>query len=59
MINKKDHPELYAAKLRRFDRLAKKLIAERRRNFKLSDLSPQAVKVKLTRLEAAKEDAEN
>jgi|TARA_X000001036_G_scaffold436732_2_gene480477 hypothetical protein len=59
MINKKDHPELYAAKLRRFDRFAKKLIAERRRNFKLSDLSPQAVKVKLTRLEAAKEDAEN
>ena len=59
MINKKDHPELYAAKLRRLDRTMKKLIAERRRNFKLSDLSPQAVKVKLTRLEAAKEDAEN
>jgi len=56
MINKKDHPELYAAKLRRFDRFAKKLIAERGRNFKLSDLSTQEVKVKLARLESEKEE---
>ena len=56
MINKKDHPELYAAKLRRLDRTMKKLIAERRRNFKLSDLSPQEVKVKLARLKPEKEE---
>ena len=30
MINQKDHPELYAAKLRRLDRTIKKLIAEYR-----------------------------
>ena len=28
MINKKDHPELYAAKLRRLDRTLENLIAE-------------------------------
>ena len=32
MINKKDHPELYAAKLRRLDRTMKKLIAEHHQN---------------------------
>ena len=30
MINQKDHPELYAAKLRRLDRTINKLIAEYR-----------------------------
>ena len=30
MINQKDHPELYAAKLRRLDRAINKLIAEYR-----------------------------
>ena len=30
MINQKDHPELYAAKLRRLDRKINKLIAEYR-----------------------------
>ena len=42
MINKKDHPELYAAKLRRLDRAMKKLIAEHhqnRRNRQLDEIA--------------------
>jgi adenosyl cobinamide kinase/adenosyl cobinamide phosphate guanylyltransferase len=42
MINKKDHPELYAAKLRRLDRTMKKLIAEHhqnRRNRQLDEIA--------------------
>ena len=34
MINKKDHPELYAAKLRRLDRALEKLIAEHHQNLR-------------------------
>ncbi len=56
MINKKDHPELYAAKLRRLDRTMKKLNADGRRTYKLSDLTPQEVKVKLARLKPEKEE---
>ena len=39
MINQKDHPELYAAKLRRLDRTINKLIAEYR--LKESDCSAE------------------
>ena len=34
MINIKDHPELYAAKLRRLDRALEKLIAEHHQNLR-------------------------
>ena len=34
MINEKDHPELYAAKLRRLDRALEKLIAEHHQNLR-------------------------
>ena len=42
MINEKDHPELYAAKLRRFDRWLENHIAEHRQHLQELRLQQQA-----------------
>ena len=54
MINKKDHPELYAAKLRRFDRALEKLIAEHHQNLRNRQLDEIAKHIR-RQTEATKE----
>ena len=54
MINIKDHPELYAAKLRRLDRALEKLIAEHHQNLRNRQLDEIAEHIRQQR-EAKKE----
>ena len=54
MINEKDHPELYAAKLRRLDRALEKLIAEHHQNLRNRQLDEIAEHIRQQR-EAKKE----
>ena len=54
MINEKDHPELYAAKLRRVDRWLEKLIAEHHQNLRNRQLDEIAEHIRQQR-EAKKE----
>ena len=54
MINKKDHPELYAAKLRQLDRTLEKLIAEHHQNLRNRQLDEIAEHIRQQR-EAKKE----
>ena len=54
MINEIDHPELYAAKLRRLDRALEKLIAEHHQNLRNRQLDEIAEYIRQQR-EANKE----